>query len=675
MMAIDFAAALTEEDANQSGIESSGIDFTAPDPIEESEEPEAGLTPLDELDNFIENDPSDLAGHFRKQSQGQLIKFGGGIAKAAQGVKQATIETLEEFGFVDEGAAQAYTELTENEREFIDANFKAEFGDKGIFTVADIAGQAAPFAALPAGGKTKTARAVLGALSGAFAGFTQFSGEDDISRGASTAIGGGAGAVLSPLMDSIPAVREFFKRYIGIPGKPKNIKDISHLAQRQKFIDRGMFISDKTGVEFKLSQLTGDPASEAVEQLARKGTRGERLARQKENEQVGNILKFWNKSLAKLSGKADDFGSQVDTAFKRVIGDSKKGTGLLGQRKRSADLNFKAVNESIGAEGTIPIENFTKSVEQIISSNTQRGSTPSQRILARNLEKILKDFSENRTANVAELQNLLSTYGDASQGTGRLFTEAVDKAKDRSVAKKLLGSLMDDLDSAASSGLPGSADLKRARDVYAAHTEAINDVRDTALGKLFGRGVKPTGSEIEKAFKGMKADDIRASLKILETSNPEIVQSAKRFYLKGFLDSAKKPGQADVFGFAPEKMLDLLKDRKRFQAIFQDKDSRVMVMNGIEATRRIMMNNSRSGGRDLPRLKELAGVIASRDRTFVARLAADLLSPEVVSRAVLTQEGVKGLQMISTPYNQNRWSAGLVAISNAIKDNLDQEEQ
>ena len=394
--------------------------------------------------------------------------------------------------------------------------------------------------------------------------------------------------------------------------------------------------------------------------------KGERLARNIEDNQPIQLYKYFKKTINNLDDTGQNFGSRVENAFKDTMGSSTSGTGLLGKRALQAKNDFSAATKEITA---IPLHNTLQTIDDLVNQLSDVGTGSQAKALAKNLSS-LKDELVEGTITPTQMQNLLHTWGSAAKGTGKLFTD-IDKAAEYRPAKMLYSALNNDLNAAIDNN-PGAALLKKARDNYRLNTDLINEVQDTALGKLFGGLKNPSLADVESAFSKMKPDQITSTMNILSKTDPTIHRGLQSFWLEQQLQRAQVSGQSDVFQYVPGMMLDMIKGAKRdtFKAVFNDAESRKQVMTGVQAIRRIMLNNQRTGGRSLPKVKELAGVLASRNKTFAARLAADMFAPDLVAKFAIDPQGVKALQVLSLPYDTKRATAALTTLSDILnRDN------
>lgn len=634
----------------------------APAPQEAAQEPE-----MSGIEQSLLGAGLDVA-QILQDPMAPVESFGEGLKRFFQGPKQLVLEGLEKVGMVDEGTAEEYTQLTEADRAKFDKDLDSQFKNGNFFVDASqFGGEAFIPSLFPGGQSTALGRVGMSTLSGAATGGASFVNGGE-SRLQNTGEGAAFGLGIGGLMEMAPAARNKLRQFIAprlrearggwaaLEQKFPSMKRVMGFEEvspvDDSYFKRGLEIGNRTGVKFKLSQLDPDPKIEGLEQFVRDSTDGERLARKMEDKQALSIFKYWNRAVRELDPDTTDFPVAVKKAFYDTLGTAEAGkeAGLLGKRAMEAKADFAKADEAIGR---IDLTNTLDAIDAVIERLSTPGSGPRAKSIVKEMGSIKDELADGFVSPKA-MQSLLENWGGAASGSGRIFSDAVDNASDTKHARDLFKALRKDLDFAADSGVEGSEALKIARDNYAKNSELINVVRKSAVGKFFSKEsnlseLTPEG--ISKRIISMKPSEIKETFEVLRGAMPNIEGATQRAFIENYLEKAKIPGQADVYNFTPAKMLDMVKGEQRdaFKAVFGDGKSRRMVQDGIEATRRIMINNNRTGGRTVARAKELAGVIASQDTTFASRLGAELLAPKLLTRYMVTPEGVDALKVIAKP--------------------------
>lgn len=593
----------------------------APAPVAQA--PVQPVDPVQEAVRRAKNIPQDTM----KQSEGNLIKLGSGFNRFGQGAKQSFLTLMESIGELPEGVTEQYTKASISEREEFEEAFKNEYGESFGFAVNQLAGEIAPYFAVPGGQGGAFARVAAGTATGAVGGFLQFA-EDIKDKWRNASFGAAFGAALSTAFEAVPALKNFATKQLS--------KELE-----SKAAQAGVELSKNTGIPFTSSQLAMTPKAQMFVKLARQYTKGETMARDVFVEQQIRALQYFRGVTKRLAGKTN-YGAQIQKTFKTHLDD------LTAARQNAARQNFAAAQEVARLSETGPniigLKGFKGKLDDLIEENTRRTASDAQLAIAKKFQALKERIPDD--ISPTEMQDLLHTWGKASKGTGRVFTD-LEKLDEKAPAKALFRALNDDLDDAIEKGGAGAAELKFARDRYEEMSGAIRILRDSALGPLFNGKVPPSASAIAKKFDNMGAEDIRGVLTILKQVDPGLQKQTQRFFVEQAIKDAKKRGSADAFGFIPARLTKLLADEEKFKAVFNDAESRKMVTDGIKAIRRIMVDNDLTSGMNVSRLKEFAGILASRDKTFVARFGAEMFTPRVLAKAVITDDGVKALADIA----------------------------
>ena len=251
-----------------------------------------------------------------------------------------------------------------------------------------------------------------------------------------------------------------------------------------------------------------------------------------------------------------------------------------------------------------------------------------------------------------EMQRMLSKYGSAAKGSGKIFTDVIDKADDLRVSKRLFSALNSDLNQAAKAGTESGLALKDARDNYARLSKPIRQLEESALYRLFNGKVPKSNDELAAAVMTMKPDKLKGVMQILSKSDPALKARLQRFWVEQHIQKAMVTGEATVPRFNPVRMLKM-RDTPQYNVIFNTPSERKAVETGIKLSQRIIMNNFNESGRVFERTKLAAGVLASRDKTFVARLAADLFAPKAIAKYVQSKQGIQVLTEMAKAKNTN----------------------
>ena len=663
-----------------------------PELISEAVTAQPGRTLGQAIEEEITPTGEDVLG---QEQRGRFEAAKQGVRKTGQGFTQMALEAGKQLNLVDEETLADFTNATEKQREEFSEAFREEFGDNVAFDVADAVAQIGIGAAVPGGAATAGGRLALGAGTGAAFGGAQFrpsDSEDTLFSNVATgaAIGGGAASLgnlfsfakdyfrkstgellratgVDKLGNEIPVVKNEAGEWISAISGTKVPKEVKI---KDTFAQSRLSLGERTDVPLKLSQVTDDPAAIELERIARGTVKGERMARQLENKQLQSTLQFWERTARNIQRGSKTFGEDVGKAINTTLNGKDK--GLFAIRRNNASKNFGEVEKLTGGKKVIPVSNFKNQLDSLTEEAVRRPASPD---VIKELSKIREEFADGRV-DALEMQKLLQKYGKASKGTGRIFSDKVDRADDIGPAKSLFKAINDDLDSATGGSSDAARALRLARDKYQQDTSAINAVRDSALGKLLnkkvidkdGNPLAITPEIIEQQISRMSPESIKSTMAIVSEFDPVIKKKLQRFWVERFIDKAKVRGEAGAFPLDPDKLVKMKSD-PNFNVIFQgDPSTKKLVQDGIDIARTVSAQNIRSGGRFFQQMQNAAGVAASMDKTFVARLATELFTPRAVAKYVIDDKGLKALQEFAKPFNQNAWAASLVQLKNISEE-------
>lgn len=629
---------------------------------------------LDDKGNMVVEPKDDILEEIKTRQTGAAKMIGQGATELAQGGVQMSFDILEALDIAPEGLTEYYTSLSEEQRKEFNEEFEEEFGSVAKFSTARTLGKTGPLLFLGPLGQGATVKSTImkSTMLGGLLGGAEFIPEDsDQSRGMNAAKSAGITAGFATTLNALPGMRNWFK------GKLKDAFDTD-------FARQGAKISEKTGVPLKASQLSDDPIVRILEKVAEGTGKGQRAAGNLEAEQIGKTLNYWNTAMKKISSMRGDKGEiakKIGQTFIRTLGDSSKGTGLLGFRAKQAANNFGAAHKAANGEKVINLNGFKDKALSIAFQWRNSGDVHKRRA-AREIVGILRKLRSTGTGESVykvspqKIQDMLEVYGGAAKGSGRLLTEKVDAKVQANLGKALFSQLNKDLDAAIKSGAKGANELKIARDNYKVNSEAIDKLTKTGLAKVFNMKDAPATPEgIKKAVLNMQPEEAKNAIQLMSKVDPQITGRIQRLGIEDLLTKAKFRTGASEPIFKAETMLKLDAKEKRqlFNTLYAGQPTKKkMVEDGLEITQRIIQNNLTGGGVSfMTKVQQAAGVAASMDKTFQARLAAELFTPKAIAKYIQTKEGLKAL----TALEKGKETAVLAAQLLVLKDIYDEETE
>lgn len=558
-----------------------------------------------------------------KRAHGRLVALQEGFMRTGEGAKQTALILAEEFGQVPAGAAEAYTNATLDRRREFDEIFREEFGQGFDFTAHRVVGEVSPFVAFGAVPRLASAggRLLANTALGATAGGLTF-GATPAEKASNTIWGGVLGGSLALTMEIMPLMKNVVMKWLS--------KELDTPAAQE-----GARIARATGIDFTLAQLAMTERAKGWMRVAKGSSVGAQMANDVFVKQQAQALMAFRRLATKAGPKAD-YPGRIRDAFNKTLDD------LLTTRSVSGREKFAAAQQAVAQldnPRTIQLENFMNTLGRLADDLSGRGAGPQAKALAKQLADLGEEFADG-VASPVELQRLLHRYGLASKGKAKLFTEKIDKANELRPAKELFRALNDDLDDAVKRGGVGSHELRLARDDWKTKSGAIDLLRDSELGRIFNKAVPPNPETIVKAMRKMNARQIRDTMMLLDDADPHLRTHVQRFFIEEAIGDATKLGSAEAFGFIPARLLKLKESRELFHAMFPDLQMRKQVNIGIQAIRRILVDNEKTSGFNVARLKEFAGILASRDKTFAARFASEFFTPKMLSKSLTNKDAV-----------------------------------
>jgi len=565
--------------------------------------------------------------------------FGIGAQERLAGLQQMGVEMRESAGLEKAGASQQFTKETDARLKGLNAEFQKKYGDSFMNSLSKFMGKDAALLLAPTNAPTWLGR--LGQLAGygaAEGGIGYIPEESDETRVGAATKQAVLSAGLGQFFEVVPGLKNMVKRWLGT-----GIDD--------DFAKQGVKLSEKTGVDFKLSQFTGEAKTEAMEKLARSKASGEMAARGLESEQATQLKSYFKKVMNKLKPDSARFGDSVKDSFEKLMGSSSSKKGLLGQRARQADMDFTKAYAASNGTKDIPIANYTQAIDELIDGVADAAKRNPRSAAARKYRNLLslRKGAAKGNMDAKEIHGELRNLGKAMKGKQRLFSDSMDVTQDAAEARKLYSAIKSDAEAAPA--------LKEAMSNYSKASNEIESIRESVIGKLFNRkgvlevpeGVSLTPEMIESAFTKMDSSQIRHSMKALSKVDPLIKKRLQAHFIADKIKSASKWAEADIPKFKPAEMLDLINTKKQtFFSVFDDPSAAKDVLDGLEAAQRIMMVNSRTAG-DKQLAIKAAGVLASLDKTFIARLAAELATPSAIKSLILDKDAMLALKAISKP--------------------------
>ena len=634
----------------------------------------------------------------RAQERNKL-KFGKGADKFLAGLKQTYLEV-----FDTEEAAMKYAALKTKDREVFEKAFEEEYGDTLVSDLMEFAGEAMPYFAIPAaqssfiGIKTLLGRMVYASATGAAAAGTQFS-EDDLDRIKAARDGGLLGlAVLLPFEVTAKLKNAFNafmrgkdpkkiiqwvneKNYLIdkldngnlSPAREKQVLRAlsklerklakSELAKGEKAIEDA---ARRQKVNLGIEHKSQDPMVKSLVRTAEGSTAGQRAKKVRDAKMVRDVAKAWIRIKGVNNPKTVSGATRIMSAFEDTT------EALIKNRTANCTKYFDQAIKQFGDQRVIKVDNFLDVLAKNIKAGQGRFAGKQSRNFAKELvayrKRILRGGGpEANKATVAELQQLLADFGRSSKGKDSIFA-TLKNANNTKPYRDLYKALEKDLNS---SGDELGGALKLARDKWKTDSQLIRGLEKSAIGRFLGKNVDRSPEEAYKAFMAMGKANKMQTIDLLKKADPDLHRSIGHDFIDDIFQKAHvREAPSDVFPFDFDKMMDVVQNDDTFKLLFSPQQQK-NIKDMVRVTRAIAKDPpTGAAGTFKATIKELPGIVASRDKAFIARAGGELTVPRLIARIMLTEHGPKMLNLMVQPYN----SARAAALASLIKDELSNTE-
>jgi len=330
----------------------------------------------------------------------------------------------------------------------------------------------------------------------------------------------------------------------------------------------GERVGKKLNVNFSAGELTGNPRARAYEDAyANSAKYAEKFAEaneKKTNSIVGNFKttldKIWPDATSRYG-----VGDKLSSAYKKTI------DSLTQARREQGNFDFEMAEKVSGGKPVISPSNAIAELKSYIKEGDSALATPAQKEASAQAKTILSNLKAKpppasgqvwydsqgnvvkqpvpqeayKNITVRDLQNGLQSFGDGAKSTGGIWKNLAT-ASDRRFSQAMKRALEKDLDATADTTAgQGAAALKIARDNYKKSSAELEDIKNTALGKIVGNAKKNAKGELQitpetmaDTFTSMEPSQIKNTLDFLDKNHPQVAQMARRYTLERVLNKA-----------------------------------------------------------------------------------------------------------------------------------------
>lgn len=298
-------------------------------------------------------------------------------------------------------------------------------------------------------------------------------------------------------------------------------------------------------------QLATEQRIEAAPSIEAKGTEFRQA-------QAGDVESYLNNLFNRASSKAitdpQALTDTLSTSFQNF------GKSLSSKLQSDAKRDFGAASKT---GGQIDVTAVKSEIDNLANSLP---TAPGLEGLRSSLSRLSTELEANRSMPIDVLQKELSAWGKAAWSgeyalKGSDIFAGVAPGQVKGIARQVLRSYKDALDTAINANVSGAAELKKARDNFSANLAKIDEFSDRPIVKAFG---KPTNqlvpeTDVIPVLRDMPQTQRKLLFDIVGQQSPEVADSIRRLQFDDVLGSAVNYAAAkNEPTFVIDKALDAL---------------------------------------------------------------------------------------------------------------------
>lgn len=344
-------------------------------------------------------------------------------------------------------------------------------------------------------------------------------------------------------------------------------------AEQTPFAQEGARLREATGIDLSPGQSTGSKLVLGLENTARQfGPTADRV-----QDIDARIAK---QAIARIEGLADRMSTRnadpetLGGAIQTTVTNAARHIDNL--RDKSAATDYGRVRELAGDQPVIKLQNFADELRKMIDEYQNVAGADAQKItaqaraaLARVTGQVTPQAAPGAIVNqagqplvqgapavtgtipntIGEAMKSRSFYGKASRGAANVF-EDIAPNLNRTIGARLFRAVNDDFDDAAANA---NGELRAALDNanrnYRRHTQSLEYLQKSALGKLVGEDIADAafsgaslnttaGETVVQRLATAAPSTRKAAVDILERWNPDVAKDLRANVLRQALDKA-----------------------------------------------------------------------------------------------------------------------------------------
>lgn len=567
------------------------------------------------------------------------------VKHRGRGFKQMIMKAAKEKGLVSQEDFDSYTSSALDKREAFEKDFLDRYGESEFWDQVDFETDIGTSMMLPAaGGKSRIARILFGTLAGGAENASRLSEDESeiFEQFKEGALFGGGGAGAIEILDSLrptQLAKRAFQEYqdSDVDGKAKSIwNKAKKTLVKPGVVDEGRKAEQLIGQHLTASEITQDPFLQALESFVRHDPGVEAQARNLNNKQMARAVKWFKDKANKLDPQGKHFATQMQADFSATT------KNLVNIRKLRAKKDFAKAFDA-NPTPSIDTRDIKNYINEQIAELSQPGVAVGKKLTQLNqLKKMQVALPDKITAKHA--QSLYETWSPSKSAESKIFKE-LDTASEKRILNTLTARLDDSVQST------GDQLLIKARDNYRLNSQPIEELKNSAVGKLFGK-TDPKPEEIIKAFDRMDTTDINAAVKLLGDKDPQIVNRLKAFKINQALDSGVSKQDPGSFQYDLGAFHNKLKD-KTFKSVFTGKE-RSDLLKGLNYANRVDKSVRKMAS---DQQLEVGGGFVNK--TILSKMVSKFVGAKALGDLLTTPQGLEKLKIAANAPNSVALAASI----------------
>jgi hypothetical protein len=442
--------------------------------------------------------------------------------------------------------------------------------------------------------------------------------------GAATA---GAGKVLGRGASILRGTRGVEKLAAEVGNAARAARPVPGQPSTRSFFEKSLELAKASGDDiFSPAEMLGDPAIALAEQTALQMPKTMRAAQAMRTSRLKGTARFLDGLTDRMAADPTKIGnSKTAEALASTV--EQHIQSLKSARSEAARPLYEKAETLLGSKKVAPIDEVTS----FISTELERAVGPFQRSAAplKQTLEVLQADARGGLANIKTVRSLAEKWGQQAEGTGELLAD-LPISQRKYVAGRLSELLNRSIDAAAQSGQKTDAGiqaLRQAQASWAAHSQAINDLPQEALGKILKVGGGEAGDTLVDRMLTMSPDQLAGVAKVVRKTNPDVAKQIGADMMESLLVRGGKPARGSSIASAigaseikPQTSLSTLaKHESKLMAFYEgDAEAQRTLRRVMETLQRKAQGPGLRGSQSVPLMAQLLEDGAENAATAVA---------------------------------------------------------